>query len=85
MNNEEESKELALITSIIIYHKQLNKPLFSCFDKVFDIAKAFYLKYGLDDEQWQKLEYEEEVITFTIKYLINEQDGNKIQRDALWD
>lgn len=61
----EKSKDLALITSIIIKEDILNGSVFQTFDKAYEIAKQFQDLY-IEDFNWedQELDFDEAIIKY---------------------
>ena len=62
--SKEYSKELALVTVIIMHNDILNGTVFNTFDRAYAIAEKFVEKFGLDDEQWVETDFEEAVYKF---------------------
>jgi hypothetical protein len=71
-SNWSREQELGLLCCIIMQESIVHGTLFQTYDKVFEIAKAFIDKYGVDnDTQWgieNDMDYEETVILFAVKY-----------------
>ena len=63
-----EAKELSLICCLIREEEIIDESLFQSFDKVFEIARAFVQKYGLDNEWGVDNDYESTVIEFATHY-----------------
>lgn len=57
-------KEVALICSIIIKNDLIKGGIFSKFDSIYEMALKFVEHYGLDNEQWEKLDFEEAICDF---------------------
>jgi hypothetical protein len=70
-SNWSREQELGLLCCIIMQESIVHGTLFQTYEKVFEIAKAFIDKYGVDETTWGidiGMEYEETVIQFAIKY-----------------
>jgi len=65
-------KETALVATLIHHNGQLNGTVFQTFDKAYEIANAFVVTYGLGDEQWEEVDFEEVIVAFVDKYLHSE-------------
>lgn len=67
----EKSKDLALITSIIIKEDILNGSVFQTFDKAYKIAKQFQDLYS-EDFNWedQELDFDEAIIKYVNNLLV---------------
>jgi hypothetical protein len=61
------SKELSLISSYIISNNLLNGTIFQTFDKAYDLAEKFLIKYPLDTEWGIDKEWDETIEKFVIE------------------
>lgn len=57
-------KEIALICSLIVRNDLVQGPIFSTFDTIYDLALKFVDHYGLDNAQWETVDFEEAVCDF---------------------
>jgi hypothetical protein len=63
-----EARELALIVAVLVHNEIIDGKIFETFDRLFEIAKAFLVKYGVDTRWGVNLEYEETVYKFGKEY-----------------
>lgn len=57
-------KEIALICSLIVRNDLVHGPIFSTFDAIYDLALKFVDRYGLDNTQWETVDFEDAVCDF---------------------
>ena len=80
MYSEEQHKDLALITSIIINADVLGGTVFQTFDTAYDLAKRFQVLYDHDfnwDHSEQNKEFDEAIIDFVdVALYLNEHIKN---------
>lgn len=69
-------KEVALVTCVIRENDLIQQTLFQSFDTMYKVAEAFVRKYGIDNKWVFKMDFEEEVISFTKTYL-DEQNNQE--------
>jgi len=70
MTNEE-SKELAMVTAVIVQEDILGGSLFQTFDRAYEIAVEFMKLYP-HDYDWSELEYDETIIEFAKTKMHND-------------
>lgn len=68
---KEESKEIAMITAVIVQEDILGGSLFQTFDRAHEIAIEFVKQYPYDYD-WSELEYDETIIEFAKTKMHND-------------
>jgi hypothetical protein len=66
---KDKAEELALITAMIAKDAPLKGIALDTFDKYYKIAKAFVRMYGVERQDWDLMDFEEEVYSFYINYI----------------
>lgn len=76
--DNEQAKELALITSIIIQEDMLGGTIFQTFDQAFNLAQKWYHKNAKHNIKWdkQELDYDEAIIIFVNNELQKKKESN---------
>ena len=65
---EEYTMEVALVTTILRENEIIHGTLFQTFDRLYEIALAFVVKYGVNNIEWGvEMEYEETVVAFGVE------------------
>ena len=81
--HELRENELSLLCCILRENEVIKETLFNSFDKLFEIAKAFIDKYGINKVEWGvDMEYEETVLEFASKFEFEKQTEEEFDHFA---